>query len=93
MIYLWLALALAAVAGLFYLITYNPWLDRYWRRLPTRDEYLAMHPQTRSDEAAHPGCCHCDGREMLDLGLARLTDYRRQFMCRQCKRLLWREQD
>jgi hypothetical protein len=88
----WFALLfISIVAVIWYFIAYNPWAQKHWERLPNRDQYVALHPDClRDDDIA---CCHCGSTEKLDLGLLQYTDWRRQMMCRNCKNLLWREQD
>ncbi|AOX99759.1 hypothetical protein [Jeongeupia sp. USM3] len=78
---------LALMGGAFYLLTYNPWAQKAWERLPTEAEYRARTGQTG---ALH--CGHCCCGETLDVGLLRVTDYRRQHLCTKCKNTLWRSQ-
>ncbi|QLI80615.1 hypothetical protein HZU75_03195 [Chitinibacter fontanus] len=88
----WFALlCLGAFAAMWYLVYYNPGAQTYWERLPTRKQYLLKHPDCQRGEDI--ACCHCGSIVKLDLGLLQYWDWRRQMMCRNCKNLLWREQD
>lgn len=82
---------LALLAAVFYFIYYNPAAQKHWERLLTREQYQAQHPEcVRGTDLA---CCHCGSTEQLDFGATQYKDWRRQMMCRQCKTLLWREED
>ncbi|WP_373974711.1 hypothetical protein NT239_13960 [Chitinibacter sp. SCUT-21] len=85
------AICIVFVAAFWYIAVYNPGAQTYWERLPTREQYRAQHPDCiRGEDMA---CCHCGSTVKLDLGLLQYWDWRRRMMCRNCKNLLWREED
>ncbi|BCL75696.1 hypothetical protein JHS3_14320 [Jeongeupia sp. HS-3] len=82
-----LAGTLALMAAAYYYLIYNPGAQKAWEHLPTEAEYRARTSQTNA-----LSCSHCGNAETLDVGLLRITDYRRQHLCTQCKNTLWRSQ-
>ncbi|KAF0814958.1 hypothetical protein IGB42_00034 [Andreprevotia sp. IGB-42] len=89
MIVLSTALFIGAVVVLFYYFVRMPAALKDWERLPTKETYLALHPDARH---AKGGRCHqCMNEALLNVGLMRMTDYRRKRFCKPCKLSLWRE--
>ena len=83
------------VIGFILFFIYSPSgkaaITALWEHLPTKEEYIKLHPRLLDGENIR--CYHCGSSDTLDTGLACFTDYRRTIICRSCKHRLWREQD
>lgn len=59
-----------------------------WREIPTLDEYLAQHPDCRTD--AGPACSQCHGTSTYNRGLSGVTSKQRIQVCNGCNAQLFR---
>ncbi|HDX8373417.1 TPA: hypothetical protein RQN12_004465 [Aeromonas dhakensis] len=83
-----------SVFALFYWIYYtgsrkSPFTTQ-WDQLPTREQYLATHPDAIDGDILF--CIHCGHHQQLDVGLVHQADFRRQYLCAQCRQPLYREE-
>ncbi|WP_214454821.1 hypothetical protein, partial [Aeromonas dhakensis] len=72
-----------SVFALFYWIYYtgsrkSPFTTQ-WDQLPTREQYLAAHPDAIDGDIIF--CIHCGHHQQLDVGLVHQADFRRQHLC------------
>lgn len=74
------------------LVVLSLWLltanGRFWRSLPTLDEYLEENPNCRTGKGI--ACSKCGGRSIRNWGLTRADDLRRCFVCNHCGTYLHR---
>lgn len=75
----------AVPAALLWGLTAN-W--RFWRSLPTLDEYLEEHPECNTGKGI--SCCTCGSRSIRNWGIAGADDWRRSFVCNHCGNYLHR---
>ncbi|MFM4703365.1 hypothetical protein [Aeromonas bivalvium] len=61
-----------------------------WQSLPTREQYLARHPEARGEGGI--ACHHCGHQQLQAQGVIHLTDFRHQYVCPRCRRVLFRTQ-
>lgn len=61
-----------------------------WQALPTREQYLAQHPDALVDDQI--ACHHCHHRDLQAQGLVHLADFRHQYVCPHCRQVLFRTQ-
>ncbi|MFM4718730.1 hypothetical protein [Aeromonas bivalvium] len=61
-----------------------------WQSLPTREQYLALHPEARGEDGI--ACHHCGHLGLQAQGRVHLADFRHQYACPRCHRVLFRSQ-
>lgn len=90
-----LTFLILAIFFLFYWVYYTSQRKHIptsaWEELPTRMEYLAIHPEAVDDDIIF--CHHCGHHELMEVGLVHLADYRREWVCAKCKQVLFRDDD
>jgi len=59
-----------------------------WRKLPTREEYLAQHPDCQTDQG--PACNECHATSLLNRGLSSPDSKQRILTCDSCHAPLFR---
>lgn len=59
-----------------------------WRRLPTLEEYLAQHPECRTDAGA--ACSACHAASLYQRGLNGVSSSQRIHVCDECGAQLYR---
>lgn len=62
-----------------------------WEALPTRTQYLSDHPEAVDGKIVF--CRHCGHHKLLEVGLVHRADFRREWACTKCKRVLFRADD
>ncbi|ARW80901.1 MULTISPECIES: hypothetical protein [Aeromonas] len=83
-----------SVFAVFYWVYYtgsrkSPFTTQ-WETLPTKEQYLAAHPEAIDGDIIF--CIHCGHHQQLDVGLLHQTDFRRQHICTRCKKAIYREE-
>ncbi|MGY3941742.1 hypothetical protein [Aeromonas tecta] len=90
-----LTFIILVVFFLFYWVYYTHQRKRvpaiHWEELPTKAQYLAAHPEAVDGKIVF--CCHCGHHKLLEVGLVHLADFRREWACAKCKRVLFRAAD
>ena len=85
---------IVAVFAIFYWVYYCAGRKRAnragWQALPTREQYLILHPESRVDDQI--ACHHCGHQHLQAQGLVHLADFRHQYACPHCRQVLFRTQ-
>ncbi|MEG0008570.1 MAG: hypothetical protein RR721_05035 [Aeromonas sp.] len=80
---------------LFYWVYYTHQRKRVpatqWEKIPTKAQYLSAHPEAVDGKIVF--CRHCGHHKQLEVGLVHLADFRREWACAKCKRVLFRAED
>lgn len=61
---------------------------RFWASMPTLADYLAQHPDCRTDNGVK--CTNCSSAGVKEKGLTSEQDARRTFVCSHCGAVLYR---
>jgi len=61
-----------------------------WEKLPTFDEYIAIHPECLMTNQESVKCCFCGGEKTYQHPLTGIRDRREKHFCTGCKRALYR---
>ncbi|CAH0533229.1 hypothetical protein VST7929_01093 [Vibrio stylophorae] len=86
----WLVLVIVGSAIFHYFVFYSKPQNDYWDKLPTLEDYLAQHPECKTEDPESAKCFSCGSNKVIFQPLSAHADPRYKHICLSCKKTLFK---
>ncbi|PSU34918.1 hypothetical protein [Photobacterium lutimaris] len=83
-------LVLIGAGAFYYFVLYSKPQDDDWHKLPSLSEYLAKHPECKTEDPESAKCYSCGSDKVIFQPLTSHEDPRYKHICLSCKKILFK---